>query len=146
MDMVRPRTVRAVARRRLTLELAMWVFTRASGAAILLLGALGMAGALYMGARTQMDLATLMRWTFFPNASHVVSSAIADVNLGWTGVYWRAIQVLIIVFGVTHGLNGLRVVLEDYVGREPVRRVLRRGLVVLWAAVLAVALLVVFAA
>src|SRR6266542_3228537 len=100
---------RIIPRRALTLDFTMWIFTRVSGSALLLLGALGMLGALYMGSRTQMDLATLMRWTFFPNPNHVVNSSIPDVNLGWAILYWQAIQVLIVFFGTTHGFNGLRV-------------------------------------
>jgi succinate dehydrogenase hydrophobic anchor subunit len=137
---------RTVPRRALTLDFAMWAFTRISGAALLLLGALGMAGALYMGARTQMDLPTLMRWTFFPNANHVVNSSIPDVNLGWSNIYWRIMQVLMIFFGATHGFNGLRVVMEDYIHRATVRRALRWAILLLWLAVLLVALFVVFTA
>ncbi len=144
--MVHTRTVHMIPRRRLTLEFTMWIFTRVSGAMLLLLGILGMVGALYLGARTQMDLPTLMRWTFFPNANHVVASAIPNVNQGWSNVLWRTVEVLIIVFGVTHGLNGLRVVLDDYVGHESVRRVLHYCLLVLWVAVMGVALAVVFTA
>jgi succinate dehydrogenase hydrophobic anchor subunit len=123
----------------LTLEFAMWVFTRISGAALLLLGTIGMAGALYMGARTQMDLPTLMRWTFFPNPNHVVNSNIPDVNLGWVSTYWRVMEYLIVFFGATHGFNGVRVVMEDYTHTETVRRVLRIVIGVLWFAVLAIA-------
>jgi succinate dehydrogenase hydrophobic anchor subunit len=137
--MMPSRTVRTVPRRPLTLEFSMWIFTRISGAALLLLGTIGMLGALYMGARTQMDLATLMRWTFFPNPNHVVNSNIPDVNLGWVSVYWRLMEYLIVFFGATHGFNGMRVVMEDYVHHETVRRVLRWVIVLLWVVVLAVA-------
>jgi succinate dehydrogenase hydrophobic anchor subunit len=139
--MVRSRTV---PRRALSLEYAMWIFTRVSGAAMLILGVLGMAGALYMGARTQMDLGTLMRWTFFPNPSHVVNSNIPDVNLGWTNIYWRVMQLLVVFFGVTHGFNGLRVVMEDYITREAIRRALRWVVLLLWVVVMVVAVAVVF--
>ena len=135
---------RRVPRRALTLDFAMWVFTRVSGAALLILGVIGMLGALYMGARTQMDLTTLMRWTFFPNPNHVVNSNIPDVNLGWANVYWRVMQLLIVFFGVTHGFNGLRVVMEDYINRASVRRTLRWVILALWIIVLAVAVNVVF--
>ena len=135
---------RTVPRRKWSLEYVMWVFTRVSGAALIILGALGMAGALLMGARTQMDLATLMRWTFFPNSSHVINSNIPDVNLGWVSIYWGVMQLLIVFFGVTHGFNGIRVVLEDYTNHAVLRMVLRWVLVALWLAVLVVAIYVIF--
>jgi succinate dehydrogenase hydrophobic anchor subunit len=124
----------------------MWVFTRVSGASLLVLGAIGMAGALYMGARTQMDLATLMRWTFFPNPNHVVHSNTPDVNLGWVNVYWQTMQLLIVFMGVTHGFNGLRVIMEDYVGHETVRKILRWLILLLWLTVLLVAVFLIFTA
>jgi succinate dehydrogenase / fumarate reductase, membrane anchor subunit len=135
---------RTVPRRDLSLDFVMWIFTRISGAALLILGAMGMIGALIMGARLQMDLPTLMRWTFFPNASHVVNSNIPDVNLGWVSGYWRVMQILIVFFGITHGFNGLRVVMEDYIGKEPIRRLLRWVILALWIVVMVVAVYVIF--
>ena len=66
-----------------SMEYAMWIFTRLSGVGMILLALIGISGALLIGARTQMDLATLMRWTFFPNPNHVVNSEIPDV--AWDG-------------------------------------------------------------
>lgn len=60
-----------------------------------------------------MDLGTLMRWTFFPNPSHVLDSEIPDLDL-WTNGFWQIMQILVVVFAATHGFNGLRVVIEDY--------------------------------
>jgi succinate dehydrogenase / fumarate reductase membrane anchor subunit len=135
-----------VYRRTLSFEFIMWAFMRLSGAALFILGIIGMAGALYMGARTQMDLPTLMRWTFFPNPNHVVNSNIADVNLGWVSVYWQVTQLLMVFFGATHGFNGLRVVMEDYVPREGLRKALRWVIVLLWATVLLAGAFIIFSA
>jgi succinate dehydrogenase hydrophobic anchor subunit len=95
------------------LEYMMWIFTRISGLSLVLLTGLGIALGLLMGARTQMDLGTLMRWAFFPNPSHVLDSEIPDIYL-WANGFWQIIQILIVFFAATHGFNGLRVVLEDY--------------------------------
>ncbi len=124
-------------RKRLTLDSLMWLFTRLSGLALLLTAAVAMAGALLMGARLQMDLPTLMRWTFFPNPNHVANSNIPDVALGWINGFWQVIQALVVVFGGTHGFNGLRVVMEDYARSPRARAVLRWIIGVLWAAVMA---------
>jgi len=98
----------------LNLELFMFLLTRISGACIILFALIGMASALMMGARTQMDLGTLMRWIFFPNSFHVVTS-VAEIEPGWTNNTWRIMQMLVALLGLTHGFNGLREVLEDYI-------------------------------
>ncbi len=95
------------------LEFLMWTFTRISGITLILLAIIGLSAGLIMGARTQMDLGTLMRWTFFPNPSHVLDSEIPDLYL-WTNGFWQIMQILVVVFAATHGFNGLRVVIEDY--------------------------------
>jgi len=91
----------------------MWVFTRLSGISLILLVVIGISAGLLIGARSQMDLGTLMRWTFFPNSNHVLDSEIPDLFL-WANGFWQIIQILVLFFAATHGFNGLRVVLEDY--------------------------------
>ena len=95
------------------LDYMMWVFTRLSGLSIILLVVIGISAGLLMGARSQMDLGTLMRWTFFPNPNHVLDSEIPDLYL-WANGFWQIMQILVLFFAATHGFNGLRVVLEDY--------------------------------
>jgi succinate dehydrogenase / fumarate reductase membrane anchor subunit len=124
-------------------EYFMWIFTRLSGIGMIFLAALGMAGAFIMGARTQMDLATLMRWTFFPNPNHVVNSNIPDVAVGWATAFWQIMQMLIVFFGVTHGFNGLRVVVEDYTGQSVWRPLLRGMIFLLWMFMLIVGVYVI---
>jgi succinate dehydrogenase hydrophobic anchor subunit len=129
----------------ISFEYIMWVFTRLSGFSMFLLVVLGMLGALYMGARLQMDLPTLMRWTFFPNPNHVINSDIPDLTLGWATAFWQVMQILIIFFAATHAFNGLRMVIEDFLG-EGVLRVLLRGLIFLfWLGSLIIAIYVILA-
>lgn len=104
---------RTMPKPRWNLEFLMWIFTRISGITLILLAIIGLSAGLIMGARTQMDLGTLMRWTFFPNPSHVLDSKIPDLDL-WTNGFWQIMQILVVVFAATHGFNGLRVVIEDY--------------------------------
>jgi len=122
----------------------MWLFTRLSGVMMLLLASVGFIGALALGARLQMDLPTLVRWTFFPNPNHVVNSEIPDVNLGWANGFWIMMELLIIFFAVTHAWNGLRVILEDYVGSSGLRTLLRCVIFVLWLASLVMASYLIF--
>ena len=132
-----------VVQRGLTLEYTMWIFTRLSGLAMIVLAVIGLIAALIMGVRTQMDLGTLMRWTFFPNPNHVVNSNIPDVTLGWANGFWQVMQMLIIVFGVTHGFNGLRVVVEDFTGPSFLQPIIRGLVFLLWLFVMIVAIYVI---
>ena len=109
---------RVVPQRGFNLDYLMWLFTRLSGLGLFLLAFIGVAGAFLLGARQQIDLPTLVRWTFFPNPNHVVNSNIPDVALGWANAYWQIMMILVLFFGVTHGFNGLRMVVEDYLGRS----------------------------
>ena len=126
-------------------EYVMWIFTRISGLAMILLAVFGVTGALIMGARTQMDLPTLMRWSFFPNPNHVVNSNIPDVAVGWATAYWQIMQMLIIFFAISHAYNGLRVVLEDFIGQSFSKPMLRGLILLLWMFSLIVAVYVILA-
>jgi succinate dehydrogenase hydrophobic anchor subunit len=123
----------------------MWIFTRVSGVGLIVMGVVGMAGALLLGARTEMDLPTLMRWTFFPNPNHVINSNVPDINLGWANAFWQSMQILIIFFAVSHAFNGLRVVAEDFIGNTFLRPFLRGLIVMLWMFSLLVAIYVILA-
>ena len=113
-------------------EYFMWLFTRVSGMALFLLALIGIVGAFWMGARTQIDVGALLRWTFFPNPFHVVNSNIPDVTIGWATAYWQIMQMMIIFFGVTHGMNGVRMVIEDYLGSPRARTLVRSLLFLFW--------------
>jgi succinate dehydrogenase / fumarate reductase membrane anchor subunit len=126
-------------------EYMMWIFMRISGLAIIALALVGFSMALLQGARSQMDLPTLMRWTFFPNVNHVVNSNIPDVDLGWRTAWWQIMQMLIFFFAATHATNGLRNVLEDFVGQSFTQPLGRGLLLLLWLAVMIVAVYVILA-
>ena len=127
----------------LSFEYVMWIFTRISGLSLILLSAIGVTSALALGARTQVDLPTLMRWTFFPNPNHVINSDIPDLTLGWANAFWQVMQILIVFFAVTHGFNGLRVVIEDFIGHTIARPLIRGFIFLLWIFVLVIAIYVV---
>ena len=128
----------------ISLDYLMWLFTRISGIFMIVLGLLGFFYALYLGARTQIDLPTLLRWTFFPNPNHVVNY-VADVDQGWVNAGLQVLQMAIIFFGVTHGFNGLRMVLEDYFSAG-FGQILLRGLIfTLWLVSFIVAIQVILA-
>ncbi len=124
-------------------EYVMWIFTRISGLAMILLAIIGISLAFLMGARTQLDVIALMRWTFFPNSFHVVNTNIPDVTKGWANAYWQTMQILMIIFAGTHAINGLRNVLEDYIGHSWGRTFLRGLLFLLWLFMLVVAFFII---
>lgn len=128
-----------------TFEYMMWIFTRISGLSMILLVIIGITAAFILGARTQMDLPTLMRWTFFPNPNHVLNSEIPDITLGWANAFWQIMQILIIFFAATHAYNGLRVVLEDFMGLTILRPLLRGLIFLLWIFSLILAIYVILA-
>lgn len=122
----------------------MWMFTRLSGVALVALAMLGLLGALVLGARYQLDLPTLMRWTFFPNPNHVANS-VPDVALGWANGFWQIMQILIVFLGATHGFNGLRAVIEDFEGKSEWKPLLRGLVFLAWIVVLIMALYIILA-
>jgi succinate dehydrogenase hydrophobic anchor subunit len=121
----------------------MWILTRISGLSLILLSAIGVISAFALGARTQIDLPTLMRWTFFPNPNHVINSNIPDVTLGWANAFWQVMQMLIVFFAITHGFNGFRMVIEDYIGQSFGRPFIRGFIFLLWLFALVIAIYVV---
>jgi len=126
------------------LEYLMWMFTRISGLAFFLLAIIGLLAALYMGARLHMNVGTLMRWTFFPNPNHVLDSEIPNID-PWANGLWQIFQISILFFGGTHGLNGLRVVLEDYIHHPGLQLLVRFVIFLVWIIMLMVSIYVVLA-
>jgi succinate dehydrogenase hydrophobic anchor subunit len=136
---------RYVPQRGINLDYLMWLFTRISGLGIILLALIGLGTAMYMGARLQMDLPTVLRWTFFPNPSHVVNSNIPDVTMGWANAFWQIMQFLIIFFAFTHAANGIRMIIEDYLGHTFWQPVVRALIALLWIVMVIGAIKVVIA-
>jgi succinate dehydrogenase hydrophobic anchor subunit len=90
-------------------------------------------------------LPTLARWTFFPNPNHVVNSNIPDVTQGWANAYWQIMQIVIAFFGISHGFNGLRVVIEDYIGNTIWQPMLRGLIFLVWLFFMIMAVFVILA-
>jgi succinate dehydrogenase / fumarate reductase membrane anchor subunit len=71
----------------------------------------------------------------------VHSLTLEFVRQQWTSWGWRTYDLLLLVFAIVHGFNGLRVVLEDYVHNPGTVRVLRWLLLivtvvtVIWSAI-----------
>jgi succinate dehydrogenase / fumarate reductase membrane anchor subunit len=124
-------------------EYGMWLFTRLSGLGMILLATVNLAIAFVMGGRTLLDLPAMMRWMFFPNPNHVVDSNIPDVTVGWSNAFWQIFGTIIIFLAAAHGINGVRMVIEDFVERQQIVYALRGLFFVLWIGGLIVAIYVI---
>ena len=122
-------------------EYLMWIFTRISGVIMILFALAGLSSALWMGARTQLGIDAVLRWTFFPNSYHVQGVENTDL---WFNNYWQIIQTVVIFFAGTHGVNGLRVVLEDYLHRSWLRIFVRGFLFLFWLFMLLVSIVIIW--
>ena len=132
-----------VPQRGINLDYLMWLFTRISGLGIVLLALIGLVSAMYLGARMQMDLPTVLRWTFLPNPNHVVNSNVPDVTIGWANAFWQIMQYLIIFFAFTHAANGIRMITEDYIGHSFLQPFVRALIALLWIGMLIVGIYVI---
>lgn len=135
-------TSRKVAKRGFNLDYIMWLFMRLSALGLYLVIFIGLGVALFIGARNQADISTIVRWAFFPNSFHVSSSDIVNID-AFQNAFWDIMQYLAVFFGVTHGLNGLRIVVEDFIGSSVWRPIWRGFIFILWIFVMLVAINVV---
>lgn len=113
-----------LGKRGLNFEMLMWIFTRLSALAMYGLILFAILGALYMGARYQMNLADVMRWGFMPNSTHVQNTNVPDLE-PWMTSFWKLTASALLLLAVAHGIHGLVVVADDYIvtprGRQIVR-------------------------
>jgi len=129
--------------RGLNFEMFMWIVTRLTALAMYALLLTAVIGALIMGARTQMNIADVIRWSFMPNPSHVQSTNVPDL-VPWSTTFWKLVASAFLFVAVSHGTHGLVVIADDYIvsarGRSTVRffsivmviAMFAMGLYVLW--------------
>lgn len=58
-----------------------------------------------------------------------------DVNyvaMRWSSLGWRIFDAFLLIFAFTHGMNGLRQVIMDYVHQDKYRTLISRLLLVIW--------------
>ncbi|GAB4457178.1 MAG: hypothetical protein Kow0070_08670 [Anaerolineales bacterium] len=113
MATTKPRTL-PLSKRGLNFEMLMWIFTRLSALAMYALILTAVIGALIMGARTQMNMADVLRWGFMPNSSHVQSTNVPDLA-PWASPFWKVTASLLLLVAVAHGVHGLVVISDDYI-------------------------------
>jgi len=78
-----------LSKRGLNFEMFMWLITRLTALGMYALLLTAVIGALIMGARTQMNIADVIRWSFMPNPSHVQSTNVPDLA-PWGTAFWQS--------------------------------------------------------
>lgn len=113
-----------LTKRGLNFEMMMWLFTRLSALAMYGLILVAIVGALMMGARTQMNMADVLRWGFMPNPNHVQSTDIPALE-PWATPFWAVTASLLLIVAVAHGVHGLVVIADDYIVSANGRKIVR---------------------
>jgi succinate dehydrogenase hydrophobic anchor subunit len=123
MAATKPRTL-PLSKRGFNFEMFMWLFTRLSALGMYALILFAIMGALFMGARNDMNFADVLRWGFMPNNTHVQSTNVPDLA-PWSTPFWRLTASALLLLAVAHGVHGLVVIADDYIvsarGRQIVR-------------------------
>jgi succinate dehydrogenase hydrophobic anchor subunit len=77
-----------------------------------------------MGARNQMNLADVLRWSFTTNYTHVQSTNVPELD-PWATPFWKVVASLFVFTAAAHGLHGVLSVLDDYFAQRWVRTLFR---------------------
>jgi len=123
MATTKPRTL-PLSKRGLNFEMFMWLFTRLSALGMYALILFAIMGALFMGARNDMNFADVLRWGFMPNNTHVQSTNVPDLA-PWSTPFWRLTASALLLLAVAHGVHGLVVIADDYIVRPRGRLIVR---------------------
>ena len=132
-----------LSKRGLNFEMLMWIFTRLTALAMYALILTGIIGALLMGARTQMNMADVLRWGFMPNATHVQNTNVLDLA-PWSTPFWKGLGSLLLLVAASHGVHGLVVVLDDYLVNPRQRQLVRILSIVFLAAMSLIGIYVIW--
>ncbi len=108
-------------------EFNMWLFMRVSGLLLIFLALFHMFWLHFIIGVEKITFDTIVaRWT------------------GPHAVLWRTFDLLLLAFAFTHGVNGLRNVLDDYFHSPGWRAFLRIGLVVFWFVLMGMGMFIIF--
>jgi succinate dehydrogenase hydrophobic anchor subunit len=113
-----------LTKRGLNFEMFMWLFTRLSALGMYALILFAIGGALWMGARNDMNLADVMRWGFMPVNTHVQSTDVPDLT-PWASPFWKLTGSALLLLATAHGVHGLVVVADDYIDSARGRLIVR---------------------
>jgi succinate dehydrogenase hydrophobic anchor subunit len=132
-----------LTKRGLNFEMLMWIFTRLSALAMYALILFAIIGALIMGARTQMNLADVLRWGFMPNVTHVRNTNVQDIT-PWASPFWKTVASLLLMVATAHGVHGLVVICDDYIVKPLGRQIVRYLSIVFIVAMIIIGIYVIW--
>jgi succinate dehydrogenase hydrophobic anchor subunit len=133
----------SISKRGLNFEMLMWYFTRLSALAMYGLILFAIIGALVMGARTQMNLADVLRWGFMPNGTHVQSTNVPDLA-PWVIPFWKLVASALLLVATAHGVHGLVVIADDYIAKHAGRQFVRFLSIVFMLSMIGIGLYVIW--
>ncbi len=105
-------------------ETQMWIYTRISALGMYFFLLVGVIGALVMGARTQMNMADVIRWGIMPTTTHLASTNVADLT-SWETIFWKLTGSALVLLATSHGVHGLVVIADDYIATDNGRKFVR---------------------
>lgn len=118
---------RSRGRPRSAFEFNMWLFMRISGLALIFLALFHMFWLHFVTGVENINFNTMVeRW------------------IGPQGALWRSYDLLLLGFAFTHGMNGARMVLNDYFHSPGWRSFLKITLVVVWFILMGLGLYIIF--
>jgi succinate dehydrogenase / fumarate reductase membrane anchor subunit len=118
---------RSRGRPRSAFEFNMWLFMRVSGLALIFLALFHMFWLHFVISVEKIDFNTMIsRWT------------------GPYGALWRSYDLMLLAFAFTHGVNGARMVVDDYFHSPGWRALIKISLLVLWFVLMGLGLYIIF--
>jgi succinate dehydrogenase / fumarate reductase membrane anchor subunit len=109
-------------------ELFAWFFMRVSGMILLFIA-----------------LFHLYYMHFIVDVAEIDFIVIAERWHGPYGILWRTFDIALLFFAFTHGTNGVRYIVEDYIHADGMRVALKTGLMIVYVGLLLMGTYVIFA-
>jgi succinate dehydrogenase hydrophobic anchor subunit len=119
----KPRTL-PLSKRGLNFESVMWIFTRLTALGMYVLIIAGLIGALIVSQKTHSNLADILLWAFFPNASPNPLG-----GLIWITILTKLMVTAFVLVVSGHGVHGILEILDDYFATPFARRWFRNGMI-----------------
>lgn len=108
-------------------ELYSWFFMRVSGAILLIIAVFHLMYMHFVVGVTQIDYNVVVgRW------------------VGPAGLFWRTFDLLLLTFAFTHGSNGIRFIIEDYVHHQGWRTFVKTLLYLLYFVLIVMGAYIIF--
>lgn len=140
----KPRIV-PLNKRGMSFETIMWVFTRATALGMYAFILTGVIGAIIMGAQNNMTFVEVLRWALITQPGHVEYTNLPDIS-SFASAFWRLVASGMFLTAGSHGVHGVIVILDDYLPTDGLRNWNRYLNMVVFLAVAAAGLYIIWTA